>query len=230
LSPTLLLALLGSERAGRTWPVRANVSDFCGWIAWGLATALAVWILWLNARSDGNAAPWSYLPFLNPLDIAVALALWAIARWLQRLWQAGTTVFTQELQRGLIGALVGVTFLWLNAVLFRCMHRWRGVPYEMDALWSDTAVQAGLSIFWTLLALGAMMRANLSGQRVVWFAAAGLMAVVVGKLFLVDLARVGTVERIVSFLVVGGLMLVIGYFSPLPPLAKRAGQGAAAGG
>jgi uncharacterized membrane protein len=35
----------------------------------------------------------------------------------------------------------------------------------------------------------------------------------------VDLSRVGSVERIVSFVGVGVLMLVIGYFSPLPPVA-----------
>jgi uncharacterized membrane protein len=43
------------------------------------------------------------------------------------------------------------------------------------------------------------------------------MAAVVVKLFLVDLAKVGGVERIVSFIAVGVLMLVIGYFAPLPP-------------
>jgi uncharacterized membrane protein len=36
-------------------------------------------------------------------------------------------------------------------------------------------------------------------------------------LFLVDLSHIGTIERIVSFVGVGLLMLVIGYFSPLPP-------------
>jgi uncharacterized membrane protein len=40
-------------------------------------------------------------------------------------------------------------------------------------------------------------------------------------LFLVDLSRVGTIERIVSFVGVGVLMLVIGYFSPLPPAADE---------
>ena len=44
-----------------------------------------------------------------------------------------------------------------------------------------------------------------------------LMAVVVAKLFLVDLSGAGTVERIVSFIGVGVLMLVIGYLSPVPP-------------
>jgi uncharacterized membrane protein len=44
-----------------------------------------------------------------------------------------------------------------------------------------------------------------------------LMGVVVIKLFFIDLSNVGGVERIVSFIGVGLLMLVIGYVSPVPP-------------
>jgi uncharacterized membrane protein len=54
-------------------------------------------------------------------------------------------------------------------------------------------------------------------RRRPWLAGAGLLAVVVVKLFLVDLDGSGTVARIVSFLGVGLLMLVMGYFCPLPP-------------
>jgi uncharacterized membrane protein len=106
--------------------------------------------------------------------------------------------------------------------LLRTMHHWHGVPWRLHALTADTAVQAAVSIFWTMLALGAMLWATRRGLRVLWFCGAVLMGVVVAKLFLVDLVRVGTVARIVSFLVVGGLMLVIGYFSPLPPKDKEA--------
>jgi uncharacterized membrane protein len=95
------------------------------------------------------------------------------------------------------------------------------VPYQLEALLADTEVQAALTIFWTLLALGTKLWANRTGLRVVWFVGAGLMAVVVAKLFLVDLVHVGTLARIVSFLVTGGLMLVIGYFSPLPPVKGK---------
>jgi hypothetical protein len=35
----------------------------------------------------------------------------------------------------------------------------------------------------------------------------------------VDLSGIGTVARIVSFMGVGGLMLLIGYLAPLPPAA-----------
>jgi uncharacterized membrane protein len=43
------------------------------------------------------------------------------------------------------------------------------------------------------------------------------MIVVVLKLFLVDLSSIGTVPRIVSFMVVGALLLATGYWAPLPP-------------
>ena len=43
------------------------------------------------------------------------------------------------------------------------------------------------------------------------------MAVVVVKLFLIDLTNIGGIERIVSFIGVGLLMLVIGFVAPLPP-------------
>lgn len=50
---------------------------------------------------------------------------------------------------------------------------------------------------------------------------AGLLAVVVAKLLLVDLSASGTVTRIVSCIGVGVLMLVFGYVAPLPSAAMR---------
>jgi uncharacterized membrane protein len=78
-------------------------------------------------------------------------------------------------------------------------------------------VQAALSIFWTVLALTLMLSANRRAQRGLWMTGAGLMGVVVLKLFVVDLSNIGGIERIVSFIAVGLLMLGIGYFTPLPP-------------
>ena len=66
-----------------------------------------------------------------------------------------------------------------------------------------------------------MLIATRSARRAVWLAGAALLAVVVIKLFLVDLSRIGSIERIVSFVGVGLLMLVLGYFSPLPPETRE---------
>jgi uncharacterized membrane protein len=72
-----------------------------------------------------------------------------------------------------------------------------------------------------------MLAGHARARRDAWIAGAALLAVVVAKLFLVELADHGSVERIVSFIVVGVLMLVVGYFAPIPPRRADAGPAAA---
>ena len=91
------------------------------------------------------------------------------------------------------------------------------IPYDFHAMAQSVEVQAALSVFWAFLALALMVFATRVGRRVLWMVGAALMAVVVAKLVLVDLSRLSGIERIVSFIGVGVLMLVIGYFSPVPP-------------
>jgi uncharacterized membrane protein len=107
--------------------------------------------------------------------------------------------------------------VWVNGTLLRTLHHWADLPFSIPSMLSSQMVQASFSILWTLLALGAMVVATRRALRPVWLAGSALMGVVVVKLFLVDLSGIGTVERIVSFIGVGLLMLVIGYFSPVPP-------------
>ena len=116
-----------------------------------------------------------------------------------------------------IGASV---FLWLNTILVRCTHYWGGAPFTHHAMQRSVLVQACLSIFWSLSALCLMVFATRKKHRIIWLAGAGLLAVVVLKLFLVDLSKSGTIERIVSFVGVGILILAIGYLSPVPPQGK----------
>ncbi|POD21385.1 hypothetical protein BKM04_08215 [Pseudomonas syringae pv. syringae] len=63
------------------------------------------------------------------------------------------------------------------------------------------------------LTIGGHMRSN----RQLWLGDAALIGVVVVKLFFVELSNRGGMERIVSFIGVGILLLVVGYFAPLPP-------------
>jgi uncharacterized membrane protein len=71
-----------------------------------------------------------------------------------------------------------------------------------------------------------MVLANRKGFRTVWIVAACLLGVVVVKLFIVDLGKLSVGARIISFLVVGGLLLLVGYFSPVPPAKKDPGASA----
>ena len=76
------------------------------------------------------------------------------------------------------------------------------------------------SILWALCALLIMNLSRRLQRRELWMIGAGLLALVVIKLFTKDLTGSGTLARIVSFLVVGGLMLLIGFLSPIPAPAK----------
>ena len=58
-------------------------------------------------------------------------------------------------------------------------------------------------------------------QRAVWQAGAALLALTVVKLLIVDLENSGGGERIVAFIGVGVLMVVVGYFAPMPPAVAK---------
>jgi uncharacterized membrane protein len=115
----------------------------------------------------------------------------------------------------------GLVFIWANGVLLRTLHQWGGVPFSFESFAQSTLTQTALSIFWAILALTMMLIAARKSNRPVWLAGAALLAVVVGKLFLVDLSRIGSIERIISFVGVGLLMLIVGYLSPLPPAVEQ---------
>jgi uncharacterized membrane protein len=106
----------------------------------------------------------------------------------------------------------------------RTIHYWDGVPYQADAMLASVLVQATLSILWTSAAFALMVVSRKRMDRRFWLAGAALLAVVVAKLFLMDLANTGTVARIVSFLGVGVMLLVIGFVAPVPPGVSEEGR------
>jgi uncharacterized membrane protein len=186
-----------------------------------LAGFLWLWMTHANFTSRGDPSPLPYLPLVNPLDLAQLAALLALFAWFRRLRAAP---FAPELFRSAELAYVALGsagFFWLNGALLRTLHHWAGVPFQIEAMVRSMIVQAAFSIFWSALALCAMLSATRLCVRALWLTGAGLMGIVVIKLFFVDLSNVGGIERIVSFIGVGLLMLVIGYVSPVPPAASE---------
>ena len=72
------------------------------------------------------------------------------------------------------------------------------------------------------MAMALMLMGQRRQLRLLWLAGAALLVVVVAKLVLVDMSAIEGFARIVAFIGVGVLMLLIGYFVPLPPRSKEA--------
>ncbi|MFN0186431.1 MAG: DUF2339 domain-containing protein [Aquabacterium sp.] len=215
-APAVLLLALPRPGLLARWPLRAQPAAYHPLASGVLVVALLLWMLLANAASNGSARPLPHLPLLNPLDLGIALALFAAWSWVrgaqaQRLLSVPPSTAWAGL--GLLG------FAWLNGMLIRAFHHWADVPYRLSAWSNSLAVQTGLTLLWASTALALMWWAARRAQRLPWMAGAALLGVVVLKLVLVDLSGSGTVTRIVSFIGVGVLMLVIGWVAPLPARA-----------
>lgn len=216
--PSLYLVLMAAPRNG-PWPVSAYAREYRLYAAAPLAVLMLGWFWLANIVSDGTAEPLPYVPLINPLELGLLFALFGVYVWARsavtRL-AIGKDTFDHATQ-----LIAGVSlFAFFTALVNRTAHHWGGVPFELDLLLASMQVQAGLSIVWTLMALSLMIGGHLRHRREVWLIGAALIGVVVAKLFFVELSNRGGLARIVSFIGVGVLLLVVGYFAPLPP--KRA--------
>lgn len=214
LIPTVLVLWAGSGRAQRWWPWRTQPAYLVLGSA-PLAGVLAWWCLIASFTLRGSAWPLPYVPLLNPLDLALAFAMVAMGSWLWRLDRERR--LADGARRPLQVVLAALAFLWLNSALVRAFHHLAGVPFDTGAILHSQLVQAGFSVFWSLLSLATMVLATRRGWRAIWITGAALLGVVVVKLFLVDLEKTATLARVVSFLSVGVLLLIVGYLSPVPP-------------
>ena len=215
------LALLGltAARGVELWPMSPQWPLYRDRLVAPMVIGIALWAAVANVFSPGSLAPLpGYLPLANPLDLTTALGALAVVQWLRSMEDERR----DERLAYLWQALAVLGFLWVNAIALRSVHYWVDVPYRFNDLANSVVVQATLSILWTSAALALMLLSRRRLERRLWIAGAALLAVVVAKLFLVDLANTGTVERIVSFLGVGVILLVIGYVAPVPPGIQEA--------
>ena len=211
------------------WPVR----PITGWYRRCLIPLACLWLALLvaawNVTQDGGMSPLPYLPLLNPLDLSTCFAVLLLIACLRlqtppakpaaatRGWPAGW-IAPAPLAIALFG------YAWFNLALLRTVSHYLHVPYTFASLFASQFVQAMLSLVWSVTALLLMRHAARRMVRSVWMGGAVLLALVVGKLFLVDLSNIGGVERIVSFLGVGALMVGIGYLAPFPTQTEKTAE------
>jgi len=217
--PAAGILLLGGVGRKLAWPVRRFEQAYLVTGSAVVAAYLCCWCL-ASLLQSGDPAPLPFLPLINPLEVFELVVLLVSLHWAvqHRRWLADQLGGRVELLVYVAGIII---FLGLNAAVARTVHFFAGVPYLAVDLFHSTVFQAAISILWGLSALSIMVLSTRKMNRHIWMLGGGLLGLVVVKLFLVDLSGTGTIGRIVSFLVVGLLMLLIGYFSPLPPKQEQ---------
>jgi uncharacterized membrane protein len=217
----VLAALRASESVA--WPFAAHARAYALFGCGAVLAMLAVATFGLNVASPGEAAPLAYVPLLNPLELASALVLLALLRWLGAIGQHNRALDAAPARPAVAG--LAAWFL-VTMIVARSVHHWAQVPYDVESLAQSTTFQSALSIVWGVAGLAAMIIGARGARRGVWLVGAGLMGIVVVKLFVVDLGNTATLARVVSFLGVGLLLLVVGYFAPVPPRAAAEARAA----
>ncbi|WP_222889696.1 DUF2339 domain-containing protein [Enterobacter sp. C2] len=214
---TILLVRAGLKRS--LWPLRV-------WPQWYGTLALAPMSLFLLVMllltniDDGVVMGQGYRPLLNPLEEGAAFALMALLA-LTRLCARYFPVQGREIHKRVPLLLAGLAFWWLNGLLLRSLAWYGGIDWSISALWSSRLVQTCFALFWMLVALLVMLRAARQLSRREWLCGAALLGVVIVKLMLVDSAGGGGLARAVAFIGVAVLVLIVGYFSPLPPRVQQ---------
>ena len=183
-----------------------------------ISTLLAIFgVLWLIKTNFTRPAASLYIPLINPIEIGSIAVLGLLWQWQKNNPSENEDSKNNDSDKIVYGTIALSGLLVLSCAVMRFWHYYNGIDWNAAALLASFGVQATLSIIWAITAIVIMVWANRQQKRTLWIAGASLMGIVVCKLFLVELANSNGIERIISFIAVGLLLLFVGWFAPVPP-------------
>ncbi len=201
----LLLLGIGRRPEAFTWPMAEEFSHYRErWVIPAVGVLCGLWLLALGV--SGKAAPIAFVPLFNPLDL-VQLLLFAAAV---------SAVRGRPEQRALVLPLAFAGLALLSVMGLRGVHHLAGAPWSAAILQDDIA-QATLTVLWSLAGVTAWVLGSKRRNWGLWCTGAVLMGIVLLKLVLIDRRYMGDLAGIVSFLAVGGLLVLVGRIAPTPP-------------
>ena len=124
-------------------------------------------------------------------DLLAILVLPASLRLGQRF--AGAAALPRNVGTGLVAVALASVWLWVTR--FATAHDYR----------------SGLTVAWALLALVVFVAGLALRERVYRVGGFAILALAVGRVFIVDVWQLETLYRILSFLVLGAVLLLLGY-------------------
>lgn len=218
------------------WPIPAHNRIYKVYAPGALALALMIWD-GCHLFASGDAAPLPYVPLLNPLELNLAFPLVLGLAWSWKLPELsrrypyrrqfeGKTLHNQNGHcswAAFFRALFAISaFIWLHLVIGRALHQYAGLNMSVFTFVFDRVFQAGVTLLWAVSGLTMVLVSRRMRARGVWKIGAALLVAAVIKLLLFDMSDASPVERIITFIAMGLLLLATGYFAPLPPAGDKA--------
>ena len=139
---------------------------------------------------------------------AVVIACFAAATWLS-LSHKSQLKEEERLAFGVVGLCANILALW--ALSCEVWDYW-GPSGSEDERRSDLAQQLGLSLLWTVYASGLVAAGVWRANMALRWQGLALLGLVAAKVFLYDLSSLEAIYRIVSFMVLGLLLLGVSFF------------------
>lgn len=222
--PTVRRLFAGLSLVCVTLAIPARLDHAWLTIAWAVEGAIVVW-------SGARIGSWRLrLPGLILLSIAALRLLFVRIPAPQFLWNARFGTFAvavacfavsavailravdglRDYERKLVALLlVGVTSFSLLALSLEVWDLFGRLA--VAGLEHGAAQQMALSVLWTVFAAGLIFLGIVRKSALLRWEALALFALVVGKVFLYDLSSLERFYRILSFLVLGVLLLVVSF-------------------
>lgn len=151
-----------------------------------------------------------YIPLFNPTDIIMAFNFTV-------MWYAYKKECLCEFNGIKIPKMLGLWFMvWITWLSLRSVHSIVNIDYNLD-IFSSNITQTTLSIIWSIIGLGLTIVASKLSERQHWITGMSLLGLVIIKMIVIDMSSINGFTRVVSFIGVGIILLLIGYFAPVPP-------------
>lgn len=171
-----------------------------------------------NLAFINYAASKFYIPFINPLDIVMGCTFGLMIYIFNKDYKKLASPMTNK---NIIQLLIGIwTFIWLTWIALRSVHSYFGIAYNMT-IFNSMITQTALSILWAVIGFTLTIIASKTAKRTYWIIGGSLLIIVVIKMLVFDMSGVNNLTRVVSFIGVGVILLLVGYFAPVPPKNQR---------
>ena len=190
--------------------------------------AASAWALTFFEGSEQRDALGNLVPAISLIFTMLAIVATRFSA-IDEMLMAASIVMVVQLHRSgrLLSNLVNGTLLTSIGLLaaagaiLQFVGAREGLDQMVLMLLFDERMQSTVSILWATFGLVIVASGSRREARDVWITGAASLALLVVKMFVVDLASLSLPAKVGTFMLVGVLFIALGYFCPLPTGKSR---------